>query len=317
MKDRLSDLQQSAKKEISLSALVERLDEEWTDASEKMNLLNKASSSKVDTFLTHVDGLVNDLNGMETLLDEIKDWHWKIIVEPGDHPEMNAQLDGAIASYTAMLYKTQAALKSLNAEVERQFDKATDETAQTVETRIRRNQLMTLTKRLQGLLIAFNDEQLTYKDKCKRKIQSYLKISDNVVNEEDLEAIIEKGTLFEHTKVLMLAEQDKKALYDEVKTRREDIVKLESSIRELHGLFVELATLIQSQSELLNNIERNVESAVEYAQKAHTNMIKAKNMRASIRKKKVCLLVVIIVCIISIFCVGTMLFCFYVPFLCR
>lgn len=35
---------------------------------------------------------------------------------------------------------------------------------------------MTLTKRLQGLLIAFNDEQLTYKDKCKRKIQSYLKI---------------------------------------------------------------------------------------------------------------------------------------------
>lgn len=45
----------------------------------------------------------------------------------------------------------------------------------------------------------------------------------------------------------MLAERDKKALYDEVKTRHEDIVKLESSIKELHGLFVELATLIHSQ----------------------------------------------------------------------
>ncbi|KAL3981416.1 SNARE domain family protein [Acanthocheilonema viteae] len=317
MKDRLSDLQQSAEKEISLSALVERLDEEWTDTSEKTNLLNKASSSKVDTFLTHVDGLVNDMNGMETLLDEIKDWHWKIIVEPGDHPEINVQLDNAVVSYTTMLYKTQSALKSLNTEVERQFDKSTDENAQTVEARIRRNQVMTLTKRLQGLLIAFNDEQLTYKDKCKRKVQSYLKISDNAVNEEDLEAIIEKGTLFEHTKVLMLAERDKKALYDEVKTRHEDIAKLESSIKELHGLFVELATLIQSQSEMLNNIERNVESAVEYAQKAHTNMIKAKNMRANVRKKKICLLIVIIVCIIFIFCVGTMLFCFYVPFLCH
>ncbi|VDK69107.1 unnamed protein product [Onchocerca ochengi] len=172
----------------------------------------------------------------------------------------------------------------LNSEVERLFDKPTDENAQTVEARIRRNQIMTLTKRLQGLLIAFNDEQLTYKDKCKRKIESYLKISDNAVNEEDLEAIIEKGTLFQHTKVLMLAERDKKALYDEVKTRHEDIVKLEGSIKELHGLFVELATLIQSQSEMLNNIERNVEHAVEYAQKAHTNMIKAKNMRANVRK---------------------------------
>ncbi|VDK69111.1 unnamed protein product [Onchocerca ochengi] len=111
MKDRLSDLQQSAKKEISLSALVERLDEEWADTSEKTNLLNKASSSKVVAFLTHVDRLVNDMNGMETLLDEIKDWHWKIIVEPGDHPEMNAQLDDAVVSYTTMLYKTQAALK--------------------------------------------------------------------------------------------------------------------------------------------------------------------------------------------------------------
>ncbi|OZC10790.1 SNARE domain protein [Onchocerca flexuosa] len=284
MKDRLSDLQQSATKEISLSALVERLDEEWTDPSEKTNLLNKASSSKVVAFLTHVDRLVNDMNGMETLLDEIKDWHWKIIVEPGDHPEMNAQLDEAVVSYTTMLYKTEAALKCLNSEVERLFEKPTDENTQTVEARIRRNQIMTLTKRLQGLLIAFNDEQLTYKDKCKRKIQSYLKISDNAVNEEDLEAIIEKGTLFEHTKVLMLAERDKKALYDEVKTRHKDIVKLEGSIKELHGLFVELATLIQSQSEMLNNIERNVEHAVEYAQKAHTNMVKAKNMRANVRK---------------------------------
>ncbi|VDK79280.1 unnamed protein product [Litomosoides sigmodontis] len=317
MKDRLSDLQQNAKKEISLSALVERLDEECTDMSEKTNLLNKASSSKVDTFLTQVDELVNDMNRMETLLDEIKNWHWKIVVEPGDHPEMNLQLDNAVVSYTTMLYKIESALKSLNAEVEVRFDKSADENTQTVEARIRRNQVMTLTKRLQGLLIAFNDEQLTYKDKCKRKIQSYLKISDSAVNEEDLEAIIEKGTLFEHTKVLMLAERDKKALYNEVKTRHEDILKLESSIRELHGLFVELANLIHSQSEMLNNIERNVESAVEYAQKAHTNMIKAKNMRANVRKKKMCLLIVIIVCIIFLFCAGSMLFCFYIPFLCH
>ncbi|KAK6109588.1 SNARE domain family protein [Brugia pahangi] len=315
MKDRLSDLQQNAKKEMS--ALVEQLEEKWADTSERTNLLTKVSSSKVNTFLTHVDELVNDMNVMEKLLDEIKDWHCKIIAEPGDHPEMNIQLDDAVASYTTILYKTQAALKNISAEIERQFDKAADESAQTVEARIKKNQVMTLTKRLQGLLIAFNDEQLIYKDKCKRKIQSYLKISGNAVNEEDIEAIIEKGTLFEHTKGLLLAERDKKALYDEVKTRHDDIVKLESSIKELYGLFVELTTLIQSQSEMLNNIERNVESAVEYAQKAHTNMIKAKNMRANVRKKKMCLLILIIVCIIFIFCVGTMLFCFYVPFLCR
>lgn len=37
-------------------------------------------------FLTHVDGLVDDMNRMDTMLNRIKDWHSKIVVEPGDHP---------------------------------------------------------------------------------------------------------------------------------------------------------------------------------------------------------------------------------------
>lgn len=35
---------------------------------------------------------------------------------------------------------------------------------------------------------------------------------------------------------------------------------------------------------MLNNIERNVGSAVDYAQKANSNMVKAKSMRAGVRK---------------------------------
>lgn len=176
---------------------------------------------------------------------------------------------------------------------------------------------MVLTKRLQSLVIAFTDEQLVFRDKCKQKIMSYLRISQSAVSEDDLEKIIEKGTLFEHTKGLMLAERDKQALYDEVKTRHEDIIKLEGSLKQLNDLFLELSTLIQSQGEMLNNIERNVESAVSNAQKANTNMMKAKDTRSRVRKGKICIVIACIIGIIFLFCVGTTLFCFYVPFLCR
>lgn len=54
---------------------------------------------------------------------------------------------------------------------------------------------------------------------------------------------------------LILAERDKQALYDEVKTRHEDILKIESSIKELNSLFIELGTLIQGQVSLLYYIQ--------------------------------------------------------------
>ncbi|VDN07391.1 unnamed protein product [Thelazia callipaeda] len=282
MKDRLSDLQQGAKIELSLSSLIKRLDEDWSNDSDNVYLLNKPSSSKVDMFLTQVDVLMKEMSGMQKLLNEIKDWHWKIIAEPGDHPSMNVELDKSVKIYTTRLYKIQAALKSLSAEIEYQFGESN---MQTTEARIKRNQMMTLTRKFQCLLVAFNDEQLSYKDKCKRKISSYLKISENAMNDEDLESVIEKGTLFEYTKQLVLAERAKKALYDEVRTRHEDIIKLESSVKELHNLFLGLATLIENQGEMLDDIERNVDSAVDYAQKAHSNIIKAKVMQASARKK--------------------------------
>lgn len=141
MKDRLGDLQESARRQTTLSALVERLSEEWSDSSERTSLLYRESSKSIDLFLMQVDKLVHDMKCIETLLEEIRNWHWKIIVEPGDHSVLNARLDDTIASYTALMYKTRAALKNLSSEVELQLGKPTDENTQTAEARIKRNQV--------------------------------------------------------------------------------------------------------------------------------------------------------------------------------
>lgn len=44
-----------------------------------------------------------------------------------------------------------------------------------------------------------------------------------------------------------MAEREKKLLFEDVKSRHDDIVRLEKSIRELHELFQDMAMLVQSQ----------------------------------------------------------------------
>lgn len=45
----------------------------------------------------------------------------------------------------------------------------------------------------------------------------------------------------------IMASRDKQQLYDDVKSRHEDIIRLEANINELHDMFNDMALLVESQ----------------------------------------------------------------------
>lgn len=49
-----------------------------------------------------------------------------------------------------------------------------------------------------------------------------------------------------------MADRDKRALFEDVKQRHEDILRLETSIRELHEIFQDIFMLVESQVCFLN-----------------------------------------------------------------
>ncbi|KAF3702191.1 Syntaxin-2 Epimorphin [Channa argus] len=61
----------------------------------------------------------------------------------------------------------------------------------------------------------------------------------------------------------------------EIESRHQDIICLESSIKELHEIFVDTAMLLEIQGEILNNIEKNVTSAAEYVDESKAETHKA------------------------------------------
>ena len=70
----------------------------------------------------------------------------------------------------------------------------------------------------------------------------------------------------------------------DIEARHEDIMKLERSIKELYDMFMDMAMLVESQGEMIDRIEFNVESARSNVDTAVSDTKKAAAYAAAARR---------------------------------
>uniref|UniRef100_A0A0N5B7I3 t-SNARE coiled-coil homology domain-containing protein n=1 Tax=Strongyloides papillosus TaxID=174720 RepID=A0A0N5B7I3_STREA len=281
-------------------------------ASKKLINSNKNNNlENVELFLNSVSVVHKNIKKLEDLLHIITGKHNQILISPGVQPEITKELNDCVDEFKVISSSTRDFVKRLNNDLN-QLENHMSTTAY----RIERAQVMSINKKLNNLLQSFNEEQLKYRDRCTDKINNFLKITDREMREEDVDEAIRKGRLYDLTEGLILATREKQMLYEDVKSRQEDILRLEASIREMHDIFHDMQLLVESQGEMIDNIEMNVNNAVEYALNAQKMVQQAKEARASGRKKKIILVVVLIIVIFLLFSLLKGLFCLYIP-VCR
>jgi len=83
--------------------------------------------------------------------------------------------------------------------------------------------------------------------------------------------------------------QARNALAD-IQERHRDITRLETSIQELHQLFLDMSVLVESQGELLDQIEYTVSQSVNYTGKAVDELRSANKYQKKVRKKMCCVI---------------------------
>uniref|UniRef100_A0A914DSG1 t-SNARE coiled-coil homology domain-containing protein n=1 Tax=Acrobeloides nanus TaxID=290746 RepID=A0A914DSG1_9BILA len=225
-------------------------------------------------------------------------------------PELSENLNSKLEKFKSHSHSVNNDLKELNREINRSVE------SNEANFKIKKNQMMTTNRKFHNLMVEFNNEQVKYRDKSQQRIRSYLQISGVEMDDDAIEKAIENGRIYDTVSIL-LAERDKKAIFEDVKSRHEDILKLEASIRELHEIFQDMSMLVESQGEILNNIEANVNAATDYANRAFRNVVQAKKARNRNIKLKIFAAICTIILIIILFFVGTAVFCFYLPFVCR
>jgi len=180
---------------------------------------------------------------------------------------------------------------------------AATKTATPTEVRIRSNMQNTLTQKFVEMMREYQEIQNNYKNKYKEKIERQYKIVKPDATQEEINAALESGDskkIFEEQILYTHLHTQAKNALDYIQDRHNDILKLEQSIAELHQLFMDMAVLVETQGELLNQIEANVESTVLNTKEGVENLAEANRLHKKSRKKLFILLIIVIIVLVAV-----------------
>jgi len=176
--------------------------------------------------------------------------------------------------------------------------------------RIRKQQHALITKEFIGTLNLYQDLQQQFKSNYKNRLKRILKIVNSSnggsQNPEDLDKTVdemaEKSTLnpsdlIQQSMDGLTSTQSATldAYYNEASETHDDLKQIEYSLRQLHQMFIDFALLVEQQDELLDNIEFNVASTVEYVEKGIKDLKTARKTQKGSRR---CMYIIIIVVVL-------------------
>lgn len=254
--------------------------------------MQNVDSTGIQEFYQEVEDLISSIDNLNENVEDVKRTHSTILSTPQIDDTVKKHLESVMANITAAANKVKAKLKQMGQKTEQ----IGQQDPLSAEHRIRSTQHQMLTRKFIEVMTDYQLTQADYRDRCKARIQRQLEITGRVTTDDEIEEMIESGNPAIFTRGIIMETQQAKQTLAEIEARHSDIMKLEKCIRELRDLFVDLATLVETQGEMVNRIENHVaqsHSHVETAQKEFKDAI-AYRSRARI-KKFICFAVLILI----------------------
>ncbi|XP_071322258.1 syntaxin-2-like isoform X2 [Trachinotus anak] len=229
--------------------------EQWDD-------MTHATVSKVnmEDFFKTVGEVKSLIEKISCEAEEVERRHGAILSSPNQDKRNKEKLELLNSEIKKNANLVRAKLKSMqkNLPVEENGRSAS------VIQRIEKNQHSHLTRWFAEVMRGYHKAQISFREKCKAQIQRQLEIVDKVTTDEELEEMLHRDNLAIFISDINSDAQISSEALSEIESRHQDIICLESSIKELHEIFADTAMLLEIQGELINNIEKNVTSAAEY-----------------------------------------------------
>ncbi|XP_036103845.1 syntaxin-11 isoform X1 [Molossus molossus] len=167
------------------------------------------------------------------------------------------------------IHRRLRAMKALSEEAEAQHGPSS------ALARIARAQYSALTRTFQGAMHDYNRAEMKQRENCKIRIQRQLEIMGKDVSGDQIEDMFEQGKWDVFSENLLADVKGARAALNEIESRHRELLKLESRIRDVHDLFLQMAVLVEEQADTLNVIELNVEKTVDYTGQAKAQVRKA------------------------------------------
>ncbi|MEE6510138.1 hypothetical protein FKM82_029261 [Ascaphus truei] len=130
--------------------------------------------------------------------------------------------------------------------------------------RVSKAQYMSLTRAFQKAMVEYNEAEMIQRDNCKIRIERQLEIMGQDISGNQVEEMIEQGKWDVFSENLLAEVKGARSALNEIETRHKELLKLETRIREVHDLFLQMALLVEEQAETLNVVELNLENVKDY-----------------------------------------------------
>ncbi|UYV63530.1 STX1A [Cordylochernes scorpioides] len=234
-----------------------------------------------------VEEIQESISKIQVNVQEVKKKHSLILLAPQPDEKVKQDLEEIMADIKKTANKVRLKLKVM----EQNIDQLESSGIINADFRIKKTQHSMLSHRIVEVMTEYNKIQTDYREGCKARIQRQLEITGKVTTDEELEAMLESENPTVFTKDLrvwcgqiIVDSQIARQTLADIEARHADIMKLESSIRELHDMFMDMAMLVESQGEMIDIIEYHCEQARDYVETAKQDTKKALVYQSKTRK---------------------------------
>ncbi|XP_063065872.1 syntaxin-2-like isoform X2 [Engraulis encrasicolus] len=250
------------------------------------------NATYMDDFFKKVGEIQKSIEKISCLVDELKRVHNTILSAANPEQKSRQELDKLSNEIRRHASSVQSQLKHI------QKSLPEDENGNTTSVgyRIQKAQHSMLSGRFVKVMTSYSEALVAFRDKNKGLIQRQLEITGRPTTDEELEEMLQsEGHLAVFTSNLLEETQITQQDMNAIESRHQDILMLEASIKELHERFLMMAVLVETQGEMVNNIETNVSNAVDYVTTAKTETKKAVRYQRRARRKSIILAIIVLV----------------------
>ncbi|TKR83253.1 hypothetical protein L596_016875 [Steinernema carpocapsae] len=263
--------------------------------------LASASVHSTDQFLDEVNQMHLMMDKLEMQIQKLKIKQTAILGQVVVQPVQKDELEELITDIKKRTNELRPHLKKLESEISRDERGLPSEYMTGAEIRIRRDHCNHLKRKLRDLIDGFNDTQVEYKKRVSKRVKRQLDLAGERFTEKEVSQMLDsKSSEVFYRQVNPLSVAGRIALEDAT-ARHQEILELERNIAQLNELFVDIYEMVHAQGTVVDNINTNVEAAVNYTGDAKVRIKQAVIHKQSARRKKIyCLIMVIVVLLILI-----------------
>ncbi|KAI5617488.1 hypothetical protein C0J50_23040, partial [Silurus asotus] len=277
-----------------LAQLKEKTDQSPDDV--EIQLENKEF---MDEFFSQIVEIRTSIDKIDEHVTEIKRLYSVILSAPTSDQKTQDDLEAITNEIKKLANNVRNKLKSIEQTLELSAEERVS-----ADTRIKKSQHAVLARKFVEVMTRYNEAQVEFREKSKGRIQRQLEITGKSTTDEELEEMLDGGNAAVFTAGIMDSAISKQAL-SEIEARHKDIIRLESSIKELHDMFVDIAMLVENQGSIIDRIESNMDQSVGFVERAVADTKKAAKYQQEARRKQ---MMITLCCIILAVIIGSLMY---------